>query len=264
MGDKSLMKEKTYYKNPVLMNLLDKREDGSYFEFLISLENIPGAIGKVSSAISSFKANIWAGFHGTIDELGGAWAFFLEVPQSVSIDSIVKKIEGLKEVKELRFRKLDKTEYFDVFFFPIFLGGNRAVMLTHEAFHNIKQHLIELLGTGGDSILFNEGVSVGNAILKNLPASLETINEKLAFLKDLIRATGWGVIEYQKLNPLRKTGEIYVYDSIEIIPKYSKRCHFMRGILTSFLRNLFNDERLSLVETECIGAGDSKCIFKFV
>ncbi|MBS7630031.1 hypothetical protein KEJ47_00400 [Candidatus Bathyarchaeota archaeon] len=258
------MKEKVYCKNPVLMNLLDRREDGSYFEFLIVLENVPGAIAKVSSTISSFNANIWSGFHATIDELGGAWAFFLEAPPSVSVDSLVKKIEALKEVKELRFRKLDKTEYFDVFFFPLCIGGNRVIILTHEAFQDIKQHLIELLGTGGESILFNEGLKVGNTILRNIPATLKINNEKLNFLKDFLRATGWGIIEYQELNPLRKTGEIYMCNHIEIGPKYSKRCHFIRGILTSFLRAIFDDEGLSLVETECIGAGASKCVFKLV
>lgn len=253
-----------FYKNPVLMNLLEKREDGVYYELLVGLENIPGAISKVSSTISFFKANIWSGFHATIEDVGGAWVFFLEVSPPASIDGILEKLKGLKEVREVKFRRLEKTDYFDVFFFPLCIGEKRIIILTNDAFISIKQHLIELLDTGGESILFNEGMEAGDTILKSLPQSLKTCNEKLNYLKDFTRATGWGILEYRELNALRRTGEIHLYNNVEADPRYHGRCHFSRGILTSFIRHIFEDDRLNLVEIECIGSGAPKCVFKLV
>lgn len=257
-------RDQKLWKNPVIMSLFDKREDKEYFEAMFIVENMPGVLHNISEVIGAHNVNILSGFHSLIEELGGVWVVFLEMTASTPYEELFKEIEMVSGVTDVKYVKLRKADYFDSFFFPLAIPGTRVIIITQEAFNRIKSQLVDILGTGGETILFSEGAAVGRTIYEFIPEALTSAERKLEFIENLLRATGWGLVEFNQINIARRSGEIHVKDNMEADVKYGGRCHFMRGALTSILRGVLNDSAMNLIETACIGQGDERCVFKLV
>lgn len=248
----------------MIMSLFEKREDREYFEAMFTVENMPGVLHNISEVIGAHNVNILSGFHTLIEELGGVWVVFLEVPPSTPYEELFKEIGTINGVTDVRYVKLRKADYFDRFFFPPTIAGNRFVIITQEAFNSIKSQLVDILGTGGETILFNEGAIVGRTIYEIIPEALTSAERRLEFIENLLRATGWGLVEFNQISIERRSGEVHVKSNVEADGKYRGRCHFMRGVLTSILRGILNDSAMNLIETACIGQGCECCVFKLV
>jgi predicted hydrocarbon binding protein/predicted amino acid-binding ACT domain protein len=259
---KECEKDEPYLKNPTIMTFFEKREGSKYFEVFIGVDNVPGMIAKVSSVIASFNVNIMSGFHSAIPDYGGAWAIFLEVPQEVAQEELLAKLRLIGGVKEVRVKCLEHIDFFDEFFFPLMMGRERILMVAQGAFMNLKGQLIDFLGTGGEFILFNEGKGIGESFIAGAPPILKTYLEKLEYIKDLFRASGWGLLEFQGIEIEKKSGTIILKDNFEASSKYAGHCHLTRGSLTTIVRRVFNKPDIELVEIACKGLGDPACIFK--
>jgi predicted hydrocarbon binding protein len=254
-----------FFENPLIMNLISqKRPDKDYFELFFQVKNVRGVLANISDAIASSGMNILSGFHSAIKGIEGGWTLFLEVPTSTSVEPLINKVRSISGVCDIKYNKLGKSEFFDCYFFPLTMADSRVVILTGEAFAKIKNQLLSILGTGGESILFLNGMDVGRTIYKSIPQELSSIEEKLSYTSDLLRITGWGVVEFRKIDIGKNVGEIRVENNAEVSDKYPLRCHFIRGIVTSILREAFDKESINLKETRCIGNGGEFCQFELV
>jgi len=257
-------KDQKFWKNPMLMTLFEKRGDMEYFEVMILIEDVIGVMHNISKVIKTFNVNIRSGFHNIVEEIGDVWVVFLEMPPSTPHEELFNEVRRTKGVIDLKYVRLTKDDYFDSFFFPIFVGTKRVSIIPEEAFREIKSQLVEVLGTGGQTILYREGTLVGHNFYEYIPEELASVEAKLKFIVDLIRAIGWGLVEFVQISPERRSGEVHVEGNTEADVKYAGLCHFTRGALTSILREIFNDPSINLIETACIGKGDECCVFKLV
>ena len=255
-------KEWPFLKNPTIMDFFEKREGMKHFEVLIGLDNLPGMLARVSSVIASFNVNIMSGFHNNIPDYGGAWTVFIEVPPAVPHDELIAKLRAIEGVREVRVKCLERIDFLDEFFFPLTMIKKRILILGQDAFMNLKSQLIAMLGTGGEFILYNEGKGIGESMIEGIPRILSSYEEKLEYIKDLFRALGWGLLEFNGINLEKKAGTIVMKDNFEASSKYAGHCHMTRGALNAIIKGVFDRPDIDLLETACKGLGDPACVFK--
>lgn len=258
------VKNENHLKYPMIMSLFERREGMEYIEAIFIIENIPGVINKISDVLQAYKVNILEGFHTVVKGNRMIWAIFIEAPPSTPHEEMFKKIGAIKELIDIKYVSLRKTDYFDRFFFPITIWESRVIVLTQEGFHGLKSQIVDLLGTGGESILLNQGAVIGRTICRNIPEEITSPEEKLEFIVNLLRGTGWGLVEFRGVNGEEGTGEVIVRENVEADPQYGGRCQLIRGVLRSILREILKNAKINLVETACIGWGDDFCVFELV
>ena len=211
--------------------------------------------------------NILTGMH-TQSKDEAIWLLFIEVPESISIEKTLKDVSSMDVVSELKYKKMGNVDKFDKFLFPLYIFDSRMFVLTDYMFYGLKKAVIDVLKTGGEVIVYRQGLISGEIITSRLrdrfKEDLTSIEDVLRFAENAFRAFGWGIIEFQSINPKAKTGSIIVKESIEYSESSKIKCHFIRGFITGMLRRIFNDEKINLIEVKCASEGDPYCEFRFM
>jgi len=261
------LKGQEYLKNPFLLTLEARRPGYKYYEVLISIRNVVGALSAVTKKISEAEINILAGMHKRIGDKG-VWISFLEVPESVSIEKMLEELSSMEVIQELRHHQMSRIEKFDEFLFPIYLFDTRMIILTDFMFNSLKKALIDVFKSGGETILYKQGETMGNGIIKAFEEifkeNVTAIEDIMHAIEDGFRSFGWGIIKFQELNPQAKTGSIIIWESMEYTESSKIKCHFLRGLITGMLREMFNDEAIKIDEVKCKSEGAPYCEFQFV
>jgi hypothetical protein len=116
------------------------------------------------------------------------------------VEQIVAELSGFPFVTKVEY--LDaKGRLFDRFHFPIkIMNKHRAILVRVDPLLRVQKHLQEQLGSAGESIMFTEGKSYAQETwlqyMKSIPNAKH--EEILENVKDGLRATGWGLFEFQE------------------------------------------------------------------
>jgi len=268
MCDKPLnLKGYEFVGKPFLL-ILDERKPGyDYYELLISMSNVVGALYSITKKLAEREINILTGMHTQFGDRI-LWISFIEVPQSVFIEGSLEEISSMDVVSELKYQKMGRIDKFDKFLFPLYLfDSERMIVLTDYMFYSFKKIIIDVLKTGGEFIIYMQGLNSGKATISRLKESFKeesnTIEDSLHIAENAFRAFGWGIIEFQEINPKTKTGSIIVRESMECVDSSKIKCHFIRGFITGMLMKIFNDETIKIMEEKCRSEGDSQCEYRF-
>ena len=268
MCDKSLnLKKSEYLRNRFLIILEERRPGYTYYELLVFLSNVVGALYMVTRKLAEAEINILMGMH-THHKEEGIWISFIEVPESVSVEKTLEEISSLNVVSGLKYQKMERADIFDKFLFPLSLFDRRMVAITDYMYHSLKKAIMDVLKSGGETMMYMQGQSLGegaiNVFKERFREELTSEEDALHLVKDTFRAFGWGIIEFQGINPRAKTGSIIIDESMEYTESSKIKCHFLRGLVTGALRKIFNDETIKLVEVKCKSEGAPYCEFHFV
>ena len=261
------LREERYVANPFLMTIEKFKSGYKYYETLMLMKNVVGALNKITGRLAESGINILAGMHAQYkDEV--LWLSFLEVPEDVSVEKALKEISSMDVVTHLRYERLDKTDRFDKFMFPLKVFDRRMVILTDYMFYGFRKAVIDVLKSGGEVIIYRQGLTSGEILASRLKErfkeELKTVEDTLRFTENAFRAFGWGIVEFRSIDPKIKTGSIIVKESMECFERSDIKCHFMRGVLTGVLRKIFDDENINLMEYRCSSRGDPYCEYRFV
>lgn len=111
--------------------------------------------------------------------------------------------DTLQEIKKLSFVthaeavKIDEV-VFDRYLFPVtMLGTQRAIIVRAEPFVRVEQRLITAFGTGGATIMFDEGRNYALEAFAQYVAMLPGASPLVILANAVagLRATGWGVFD---------------------------------------------------------------------
>ena len=261
------LKEQEYLRNPFLLTLGERREGYKYYELLVVVPNVVGVLSTITGKLAEAKVNILTGMHTRIGEKG-VWVSFIEVPDAVSIEKTIKEISSLNVVLELKYQRMDRAERFDKFLFPLSVFDRRMIVLTDYMFYSLKTALIDVLKSGGETILYMQGQSLGEVVINFLKERFKeetaSIEDALHLVAEAFRAFGWGIITFQGLGPKTKEGSIIVRECIECRESSKVKCHFIRGMLVGVLRSIFQDETINVTEIKCRSTGDPYCEYQLV
>ncbi|MCL4435121.1 MAG: hypothetical protein M1503_08020 [Thaumarchaeota archaeon] len=117
------------------------------------------------------------------------------------------------------------------------------VMLRKQMLADFAQSVNEVLGREGGTIFFLVGERSGaRSAWRRLEESLGSKEEALHRLEHLKHEQRWGDIEFSGLDLKRKIGKISLKNCFDVSFKSSiGECFFMRGFITGFLSEIFQD-----------------------
>lgn len=246
---------------PILMDLLNrKRKDKLYLEVVFVLEKEVDVLKDFMVGLGSYDIRIVEGFHDSIGDKV-VWATFLEVEPDFPYEEVIESAREIQGVSDIKFSLLDRADYFEKFFFPLGTEELRLIVLPRNAFLKMTKGIVNTFGTGGASIIFNEGIELGNYIFEMIPDELEEMKEKMNFISNLLKATGWGILDFNGLEVENKTGVVSMRDNAEAMKEHPLQCHFTRGFTTQILRRLLGNSEINMEEIRCEAEGEKSCCF---
>jgi len=152
---------------------------------------------------------------------------------------------------------------YDNHFFPLVVGGKRAVIFRRRVYESLFKGIREKFGTAGEAMLYYQGFAIGQRTCQahREETGLEDPKELVGLSKAYFRTVGWGIMDVVKMSLEAGEAQIRVYQSFECEAGKGSEApygHFIRGILAGFFTEIFQREAKA-VETKCIATGDPYC-----
>ena len=233
------------------------------FHIVVKLSDAPGSFSSILDLVSK-KVN----FIGTNTySLGDGTAMFSGFSEALSPKLTAKDLRDLI----LESRAAVDAEVFegkdgllvDTFHSGLAVGGDSYVMLRREGLDHMFNEITRLLGSGGDTLLFEEGMAFGrkNAQLMVTYVGLDKVRAQAGTLNRFLVAQGWGVFEGVG-NPQKEPIRVVVNDCFECATAKGPRrgCNFLRGYLAGAAGVAFEGDVAS-EETKCTLRGGKACEF---
>jgi len=245
-------------------------KNGKPYQFVVLLENKPGALATATAILARNNINALSGFH-CVDPKNNweEWSFFADFSMAaitpeqacteLSKDSAVKKVE----CRPSEFQDLAV----DGVHFPIIAGdGDRTLFLEGATISVAIEKLWNVFGPGAGTILWEMGRAAGDFKARKVRERLKLNQiDAIKYLLADNRANGlyMGQIEELATSPVRLI--IRAEHSIECEHKGSKRREpigfFLKGYLDGYISLIFEKE-LKIKESRCRAKGDSFCEFQ--
>jgi predicted hydrocarbon binding protein len=236
--------------------------------FLVSIEikNDPSALASIALILSSSGIVILSGFTSmNQDAETGIWGFFAEGQKDVRAAFLKQLIDSSPYV--LGSSVVEGTDglVVDSLHFPVKLNsGETMILARREVFGDMFNRLGEIFGTGGETIVYEEGEATGESDAKRLIEvfSRSVAQQYVAELSNLYLTLGWGRPELVQFKAIPFSATIRLYDSFECSGQKSAKPHsnFIRGHMTGLINTLFQKDVLC-IETRCSSVGDPFCEF---
>lgn len=151
----------------------------------------------------------------------------------------------------------------DTFHTGLETGGEYLMLMRRRALTRMLDVVSKLLGSGGEVVLFQEGMAIGRANGEAFVRSLgaEKVRENIGYLSNNLAAQGWGRV-VAEASPDRETLRILIRDCFECSSNEGARtgCNFFRGYIVGNRSVTFRKE-FAAEETKCRLRGDDACEF---
>ncbi|MDG6996557.1 MAG: hypothetical protein JRN52_11605 [Nitrososphaerota archaeon] len=167
---------------------------------------------------------------------------FCSVARSnVTVDVFSAELKKLRHVERVEFLKADNA-LFSRFFFPLYVTNeSRGIVMRMDPLLKIEQHLLQILGSAGAAIMFDEGktyaVETVQLIKKSLPDADTSV--LLRNIVEALRATGWGLFAF-------KENEEGFYVTVEHPPRLKSggmaENKFVAGVTVGILVSLYGKD----------------------
>ncbi|RLG73326.1 MAG: hypothetical protein DRO08_02200 [Thermoprotei archaeon] len=183
----------------------------------------------------------------------------------ISVEKIGKEILDVEGVHNVKYIKpLLKSLLVDTYHFPLLVRGERACIFKKSVLRELFRDIKKRLGETGKIFLFYQGMEDGRNIFEDYRKYAKSNRGLLALFAEVVKAVGWGVVEYIETDFARKTFLLKIYECMECeLCKPSKEpCGFFsKGIIAGLLSRIVNEE-VEVHELMCIAKGDPYCLFR--
>lgn len=234
------------------------------FHIVVQLKDMPGALNSVLDLLRQQVDLTNTISYNTSEGRAISSIFAKAISRSVTENSLKSVIAKSPFVEDYEVVGSKGGLVADTFHEGIELGpGESLVAISVGGLSHMFRSLINLFGTGGEVILFEEGLAVGREngdyLKKFLGASF--VRNRLEDLAALYAALGWGratvVVEKRGKMISAKVEDCFECSGVK---ERSQNCQFFRGhlvgIVSSFLGGNFRGE-----ERKCRLKGDPHCEF---
>ena len=236
--------------------------------FLVSIDmkNDPSALASITSILSNSGITALSGFTSMNAEThAGVWGFFAESEKDVRASRVKQLIDSSPYVIGSSVIEGAEGLVVDMIHFPLKLNsGETMILAREEVLSDMFKRLGEIFGTGGETIVFEEGEATGESDARRL---IEVFGRDLAQqsipeLSNLYLTLGWGRPELVRFNAIPFSATIRLYDSFECSGQKSTKPHsyFVRGHMTGLINTIFQ-KRVNCIETKCSALGGAFCEF---
>ncbi|MDG6909410.1 MAG: hypothetical protein JRN08_03485 [Nitrososphaerota archaeon] len=250
---------------PKFLNIAAYGPDRNLFLVVLKTKNVPGALGDIATRAGNASMNILSTSNYSLpDHPESVLSFFAESKDpKMSEDDMAKVFHSSPFVLDLHTEKKEAALLIDDFSFPLmFFPSGRGILLPQSGTTAMFRDLVRLFGTGGETIIYNAGASVGRKGFDELTALLGkelTIEVASSFTK-LYAAVGWGRLEMGEIRGGRY--EMRLFDGFESAGARSSRpiCHFTRGLIAGAFERVLKGP-VKVTEEQCAATGAPGCLF---
>jgi len=184
---------------------LSAPEGSDVYEFLFTVKSRPSILGKISDIFGKNNSDI-IGIHGQVsdDRKTGYIIVYAEMKDSkLTPEELAETIKKQEYIVDVVYEQKN-TKFFEGFLFPLTSGGHyRVFAVGSNEWASLVRSLHQTFGTASASLLYEQGVSVGKAMIERIGSRFSSypgaglIMENFALL---FRAAGFGIlrIEYEE------------------------------------------------------------------
>ena len=180
--------------------LMSTRPPGDdIYELLVTGVDSIGVLNKITAILAKGNVN-FVSSHGQMDEAGKLFtnAFFCEMAKAkVTPDELKKELEALPFVKDVRLESM-KGRMHEANMFPLstFFAG-RVLVLGAAAFSQIEARLVEIFGSAGEVMAYEQGRAYSLATLADMEGYRKKVGATwdVGNIADWVRAQGWAAAE---------------------------------------------------------------------
>ena len=236
-----------------------------YFHIVLELENVPGALRNVLEVMHGLNLNILGSF-SSVDASAqvGVWSGFVEDSEHSSWD-LKQKLMVSPYVHDAMVVESSKGFLVDGVHFPLaYNTGTRAIMMGAKPLANMLSTVNEQFGSGGNVILYEEGLSYGKETGSEYMAKLgaDFIVPNITEVLKLYQALGWFKIGKAHFEAPEWTLTVQAEENFECMGVDSRvpHSHFVRGHLEGVVITWLG-RPMECRETLCVAKGDKVCEF---
>jgi hypothetical protein len=239
--------EHEYY--PRNLSLIRPKGD-DIVEFAIFGRDEIGGYAQIGRIFSTHNINIRGIESNEVEDAKGSRSvasFFCDFANAdCAVAEVLKEIRSLNFVTEVHYYEMGDRNW-ERFFFPMYLNGNRVIIMRLEPLLRIERSLIDRLGTGGAAIMFHEGEVYAEETFRNYKLLLPNASAErmLQCVVDGLRATGWGLVE---VSSFTSGYEVKITDPAILKDSNHEENRFLFGTISKILELLFG-VKISLSES---------------
>lgn len=251
---------------------MNKRPYGGYFfsqdfkafHILVKMNDVPGALSTVLTLLHDV-VDLVEGASYNLDNGLSVWSGFGKSLSDANTPASIKALlEASPMVVECQVKKSSNGLIADSYHDGLEIApGRLGIVIPLAGFTRICDHLSKLMGTGGETVLFEEGSVLGQLTGRFLNEQLGSgrLDLRVDAALAMYRASGWGSAKME----VEKNGDQYrvsVTDCLECSSSDSNRkeCAFLRGHLLRLVSTLASEE-FGIEEGKCRLRGDPHCEF---
>lgn len=234
------------------------------FHIVVRLKDVPGSLSSVLELLRD-HVNLVGSVSYSVEDDGAIWSGFgKSLSKSETEGKLEKLLEHLPLVLECEVKGSDHGLLIDTFHSGLEVAPDRpAVVLPQVGVSRIYDHMARILGSGGETLMFEEGSALGKSSGQYLNAKLghDRLDWKVEALLGTYRVIGWGLASLKVEEP-RARYRVSIRDCMECagLGKDRKGCNLVRGCLTGAVSMLSGNE-FKCEETKCRFHGDPFCEF---
>lgn len=252
---------------PKFINVAIYDPDHPLFLVALKTKNVPGALGDIATRLGHVGINLLSTSNYSLpDKPDSMLCFFAETKDAETGENEVRKVVMASPyVLDSHVKKSTSSFLVDDFDFPLmYFPTGRCILFPQSGMAAMFQEIVRLFGTGGESILFRAGYSVGKQgsdELAKLFGADEMTSNRAAFL-GLFVALGWGRMEAVEVSADLSEFSLKLTDGFESegVRASKPNCHFSRGLVVGSTEALFG-RSFECEETKCSALGDPYCLF---
>jgi predicted hydrocarbon binding protein len=236
---------------------------------VLEISDEPGSLAEVAGILSKSGVNLrqsesYASSIGT----NAIWSFIGEVGHDFDLKSIENAFHVSPRVKNCELVKSDSGFLSNTLQFPIeTTQGARLMLLSPSLLTSAFAEMKKIFGTGGNTLLYNEGLAAGREYTSSIPRELLALGMDRTLKRDkdpigIFVSLGWGLLEMVEAPPDKSKIVVAIRENFEAVGMKATgpNCQFVRGFLAGSFSAAVG-RMLQCTETECIAAGDPACVF---
>jgi len=234
------------------------------FHIVVTISDAPGSYSSILDLVRT-KVNLIGTSTYTRSDGTAIFSGFSEaLSPRLTAKELEKLILGSKAAISAKAYEGKDGLLVDTFHTGFVVGDEVYILMRRDGLVHVFDRVSKMLGSGGDSLLFEEGMAMGqrNAemMIKNVGA--DRVRAQMGVLNRFLAAQGWGEIG-AKEGPNKGSCTVRVDDCFECSADGSSRrgCNFMRGYLAGGARATFGKDYESK-ETKCRLRGADACEFR--
>jgi len=234
------------------------------FHIVVRLKDVPGALSSVLEILRD-HVDLVNSISYSLEDDGAIWSGFgKSLSKTETEGNLEKLVKRSPMVLECEVKGSDRGLLIDTFHSGIEVAPERpAVVFPLVGVSRIYDHLARILGSGGETILFEEGSALGKSSGQYLNKMLGegSLDWKVKALLGTYSVIGWGSASLEVEKPGAQF-RVKIQDCMECagMGKERRECNLVRGTLTNAVSTL-SGSKFKSEETKCRFRGDPFCEF---